>query len=68
MLIHRACGWLMNVPSLLWEVALTCDWHLLLTPGYSLPLEQHQVCALLAAPLEFVVWGLPLVLDKWVVL
>ena len=35
-------------------------WHFLLEPGYTLPLEQqHQVCALLAAPLEFVVCVLP---------
>ena len=66
MLIHKVFGWLMNVPSLLWEVTLTCAWLLLPAPGYSLPLVQYLVCALLAA--KFVVWGLPSVLDAWVVL
>ena len=68
MLTHKVFGWLMNVPSLSWEVTLTCAWLFVPEPGYSLPLVQHLVCALLAAPLEFVVWGLPSVLDAWVVL
>ena len=55
----RACVWLMNMPPLLWGGRLKRHPGILLEPGYSLPLEQqYQVCALLAAPLEFLVVGL----------
>ena len=56
----RACVWLMNMPPLLWGGRFIRRPGLLLEPGYSLPLEQqYQVCALLAAPLEFLVVVVP---------
>ena len=56
----RACVWLMNMPPLLWGGRFKRRPGILLEPGYSLPLEQqYQVCALLAAPLEFLVVVVP---------
>ena len=52
--------WLMNMPPLLWGGRFKRRPGILLEPGYSLPLEQqYQVCALLAAPLEFLVVVVP---------
>ena len=50
----------MNMPPLLWGGRFKRRPGILLEPGYSLPLEQqYQVCALLAAPLEFLVGVVP---------
>ena len=50
----------MNIPPLLWGGRFKRRPGILVEPGYSLPLElQYQVCALLAAPLEFLVVVVP---------